>query len=146
MPTDPLTLLFIAGCTAIVGVVSPILAEYAKARFSQHTLISSLKAEKTEAENRAMKAESERAAAQAKNAEQQAKYDARFSDEAIRSKYTFNKSTATFTLGGDHFCHPCLFKSPPLESPLHPFGDGWTCGCCGQFHKAGVRATIGGCG
>ena len=132
--TDPYTLLFIAACTAIAGVVAPIVAEYAKSRFSDHSGKASLQATNTELIKRISDREADfnkrELASQEQIAVVQAKYDQCFSREAILAKYSFDQLAGLYTHGQFHFCPHCLHETPQVQSPMKNEKSGWRCGFC----------------
>ena len=111
------------------GIIGNLVTQYVTSSFSQHATQAALQATNAELTKRYQEVK-------AKIVDLQAKYDERFADESIRRKYTFGQSSGTFVHEGNHFCHPCLLnKSPPIESQLYRFDEGWKCRSCGTFHS-----------
>ena len=132
--TDPYTLLFIAACTGIIGVVAPIIAEYAKSRFSDHSGKASLQATNAELQKLADAHAKQNEAAQTKIVQLQAKYDERFSREAILAKYTFEEPNGTYfdPVNKIHVCPFCIQQPQQVISSMRDYGHGWQCPVCNK--------------
>ena len=113
-----------------------------------HSREASFKATITELEKRlsqlASDANKRDEESQVKYAELQSKYDERFSDEAIRSKYVSNELTGTSLHEFKHYCSPCLLLSHPVESLLHSEGGYRKCHSCDKaFNVHRVTFPVG---
>ena len=112
---DSIDLLAIAACTSIVGVVSPIIAEYTKSRFADHARDASLVATNDELKKRIANLESQlksqQAESQAKILEQQATIDSNFSRESIHLRFPIDPTTNLRKKDGHYFCPKCFPES-----------------------------------
>lgn len=136
-PDNPFMELFTNAASAIATIVGSVITGYFLARNQQIGVHATLKAEKLSLESRVAALQEENADLKAKISEIQKRYDQRFSDETIRSKYTFDEAIGMFVLNSRRFCHHCLLLSPPTESPLTFNADSHlTCRSCDTRHWA----------
>ena len=136
MTLDPIALLSIAAITSITSINGALVSQYILSRFAQHNTIESLKAAQFASQKRDAANEIQIADLKSKQIEQQIQYDARFSQEALRAKYTFDKTTGVYLRDQSHFCPTCLLSNQTIEAQLKEEQSGWRCASCrGYFSK-----------
>ena len=136
---DSVDLLAIAACTSIVGIVSPIVAEYAKSRFADHARDASLVATNDELKKRITNLESDlksqQTKSQAKILEQQATLDAHFSRESIHLRFPLDPITGLRQKDGHFFCPQCF---PEQFTEILPVNNKFTCDKCKKTNRQKV--------